>query len=310
MNGNFDFSQYLAYQKKLREETGRLTAETVEGVWGDMEQFPRLLDVVERFNLASGTLGGGSANALLIYAQCPGATRLGSFEDWKKEQAYIRRGEKGIRVYVRSPGKEDSKTHRTKYYYNVEHRFDISQTTARSQPREVFWTEPMDIIRAIALAADFSIEYDSQIPDGVNGTYIPALNEVRVREGQDAEQMCLSLLKEFCHYEQHKFMGKSYERNPVTNFVALCGGYVLARRFDINTENILFQREVFPEIPGGNVQERCGAVRDLLSSVIRASGMAGQEIQRGIAEMERLLGLYVSSPRYRPEDARDDTLAV
>ena len=46
----------------------------------------------------------------------------------------------------------------------------------------------MDIIRAIALAADFSIEYDSQIPDGVNGTYIPALNEVRVREGQDAQK--------------------------------------------------------------------------------------------------------------------------
>ena len=133
-------------------------------------------------------MGGGSANALLIYAQCPVATRLGSFEDWKKAQAFIRRGEKGIRIYVRSPGKEDPKTHRMKYFYNVEHRFDISQTTARSQPREVFWTEPMDIIRAIALAADFSIEYDSQIPDGVNGTYIPALNEVRVREGQDAQK--------------------------------------------------------------------------------------------------------------------------
>ena len=188
-------------------------------------------------------------------------------------------------------------------------RWEVTPSLGQAQQLKEH-SKNKQLIRAIALAADFSIEYDSQIPDGVDGTYIPALNEARVREGQDAEQMCLSLLKEFCHYEQHKFMGKTYERNPVTNFVALCGGYVLARRFDINTENILFQREVFPEIPGGNVQERCGAVRDLLSSVIRASGMAGQEIQRGIAEMERLLGLYVSSPRYRPEDARDDTLAV
>ena len=188
-------------------------------------------------------------------------------------------------------------------------RWEVTPSLGQAQQLKEH-SKNKQLIRAIALAADFSIEYDSQIPDGVDGTYIPALNEVRVREGQDAQQMCFSLLKEFCHYEQHKFMGKTYERNPVTNFVALCGGYVLARRFDINTENILFQREVFPEIPGGNVQERCGAVRDLLSSVIRASGMAGQEIQRGIAEMERLLGLYVSSPRYRPEDARDDTLAV
>ncbi len=310
MNQKIEFSQFINSQKQLREETGKLTAETVEGVWGDMEQFPRLLDVVERFNLISGTLGGGSANALLIYAQCPDATRLGSFEDWQKEQAYIRKGEKGIRIYVRSSGKEDPKTHRTKYYYNVEHRFDIRQTNAHPRQEEVSWTEPLDIIRAIAKTSDFGIQYDSRIPDGVDAAYIPALNEVRVREGQDAERMCLSLLTEFCHYEQHKLMGKTYERSPVTNFVALCGGYVLARRFGVSTENLLFQREVFPEIPGGNEQEKCGAVRDLLSSVIRASGMAGQEIQRGITEMERDMGLYVSSPRYRPEGPYSESLAV
>ena len=146
MNQKIEFSQFINNQKQLREQTGKLTADTVERVWGDMEEFPRLLDVAERFNLASGTLGGGSANALLIYAQCPHATRLGSFEDWKKEQAYIRKGEKGLRIYVRSPGKEDPKTHRTKYYYNVEHRFDISQTNAHLQTEDVSWTEPLDII--------------------------------------------------------------------------------------------------------------------------------------------------------------------
>ncbi len=99
-------------------------------------------------------------------------------------------------------------------------------------------------------------------------------------------------------------MGKTYERSPETNFVAYCGGYVLARRFGVSTENILFQREVFPEIAGGNIQEKCGAVKNLLSSIIRASGMAGQEIQRGIAEMERDFGEHIVSPRYRPEEAR------
>ena len=304
MNQKVEFSQFINNQKQLREETGRLTADTVERVWGDMEEFPRLLDVVERFNLASGTLGGGSANALLIYAQCPGATRLGSFEDWKKEQAYIRKGEKGLRIYVRSPGKEDSKTHRTKYFYNVEHRFDISQTTARSQPEEITWAEPIEIVRAIAKTGANWVKYDPEIPDGVDAAYVPDLREVRVRRGQGAEQMCVSLFREFCHFEQHKSMGKTYERSPETNFVAYCGGYVLARRFGVSTENILFQREVFPEIAGGNIQEKCGAVKNLLSSIIRASGMAGQEIQRGIAEMERDFGEHIVSPRYRPEEAR------
>lgn len=304
MNEKIEFSQFINNQKQLREETGRMTAEAVERVWGDMEQFPRLLDVVERFNLASGTLGGGSANALLIYAQCPDATRLGSFEDWKKEQAYIRKGEKGIRIYVRSPGKEDPKTHRTKYFYNVEHRFDISQTNAHSQPEEITWADPLDIVKAIAKTGANWVKYDPEIPDGVDAAYIPDLREVRVRHGQSADEMCFPLLTELCHYEQHRLMGKTYERSPETNFVAYCGGYVLARRFGVSAEKATFQREVFPEIPCGNVQEKCGAVKNLLSGIIRASGMAGQEIQRGITEMERDFGEHIISPRYRPEEAR------
>ncbi len=59
MNQKIEFSQFINNQKQLREQTGKLTADTVERVWGDMEEFPRLLDVAERFNLASGTLGGG-----------------------------------------------------------------------------------------------------------------------------------------------------------------------------------------------------------------------------------------------------------
>ena len=306
MNQKIEFSQFINNQKQHREQTGRLTTDTVERVWGDMEEFPRLLDVAERFNLMSGTLGGGSANALLIYAQCPHATRLGSFEDWKKEQAYIRKGEKGLRIYVRSPGKEDPKTHRTKYFYNVEHRFDISQTTARSQPEKVTWAEPVEIVKT----SDFGVEYDPEIPDGVDAVYIPDLKMVRVRHGQTAEEMCFPLLTEFCHYEQHRLMGKTYERNPETNFVAYCGGYVLARRFGVSAESATFQREVFPEIPSGSIQEKCGAVKNLLSNIIRASGMAGQEIQMGITEMERNFGEYVSSPRYRPEEARAGALAV
>ena len=45
MNQKIEFSQFINNQKQLREQTGKLTADTVERVWGDMEEFPRLLDV-------------------------------------------------------------------------------------------------------------------------------------------------------------------------------------------------------------------------------------------------------------------------
>jgi N-acyl-D-aspartate/D-glutamate deacylase len=44
MNEKLASNQFINNQKQLREETGRLTTETVERVWGDMEQFPRLLE--------------------------------------------------------------------------------------------------------------------------------------------------------------------------------------------------------------------------------------------------------------------------
>lgn len=295
------FNKFINQQKDLRDEAAKLTAQAVTQVWGDMERFPRLLDVVERFNQNSGTLGGGSANALLLYAQCPNATRLGSFEDWKKEQSFIKRGEKGLKIYVRSPGKEDPKTHRVRYFYNVEHRFDISQVNRTPEPEVVPWSDPIDIIRAISKAGSFGIQYDSSLPDGVDAVYIPEIREVRVRDGQDADQMCFSLLTEFCHFAQHKIQGKAYERNDDANFVALCGGYILARRFGISTEHALFQREAFPEVPEGNIQEKCGAVKNLLSTIIRSSGMAGQEIQRGIDEIERDYGQILYTPGYKPE---------
>lgn len=300
MKEKIEFSQFINNQKQLREETSQLTVQAVDRAWGDMEQFPCLLDVVEKFNQNSGTLGGGSANALLLYEQCPIATRLGSFEDWKKEQAFIKRGEKGLKIYVRSPGREDPKTHRAKYFYNVEHRFDISQTTA-AQPEVVPWSDPIDIIRAISKAGSFGIQYDSTLPDGVDAVYIPKIREVRVRDGQDADQMCFSLLTEFCHYAQHRIQGNAYERSQESNFVALCGGYVLARRFGVSTEHALFQREAFPEISEDSPMEKCGAVKNLLSTIIRSSGMAGQEIQRGIDEIERDYGQILYTPGYKPE---------
>lgn len=290
MNEKIDFNKFAEAQKNLRKETAALMEQAVDRAWGDMDEFPRLLNVLETFNRAGDILGGGSANALLIYAQQPGATQLGSFDFWKKQDTSICRGEKGIKVLVRS------KSAKGKFFYNVEHRFDVGQTHLSPQPVPVDWADPMDILSAIIKTGAFRAQYDENLPDGADAVYIPELREVHVRD-LDGQRMCRALLTEFCHFQQAADLGAGYQRNADTSFVALCGGYVLARRFGVEDGQARFQKEMFPPLTAGNPQERVGMVKNYLSKIIHTAGEVSRELQRGIRELERDCGEIIAPSR-------------
>ncbi len=296
MNEKIDFNKFAEAQKNLRKETAALMEQAVGRTWGDMDEFPRLLNVLETFNRAGDILGGGSANALLIYAQQPGATQLGSFDFWKKQDTSICRGEKGIKVLVRS------KSAKGKFFYNVEHRFDVGQTHLSPQPVPVDWADPMDILSAIIKTGAFRAQYDENLPDGADAVYIPELREVHVRD-LDGQRMCRALLTEFCHFQQAADLGAGYQRNADTSFVALCGGYVLARRFAVEDGQARFQKEMFPPLTAGNPQERVGMVKNYLSKIIHTAGEVSRELQRGIRELERDCGEIIAPSRQGPGEA-------
>ena len=296
MNEKIDFNKFAEAQKNLRKETAALMEQAVDRAWGDMDEFPRLLNVLETFNRAGDILGGGSANALLIYAQQPGATQLGSFDFWKKQDTSICRGEKGIKVLVRS------KSAKGKFFYNVEHRFDVGQTHLSPQPVPVDWADPMDILSAIIKTGAFRAQYDENLPDGADAVYIPELREVHVRD-LDGQRMCRALLTEFCHFQQAADLGAGYQRNADTSFVALCGGYVLARRFAVEDGQARFQKEMFPPLTAGNPQERVGMLKNYLSKIIHTAGEVSRELQRGIRELERDCGEIIAPSRQGPGEA-------
>lgn len=294
----FDFNKFADAQKNLRKETAALMEQAVEKAWGDFDQFPRLLDVLERFNAGSDTLGGGSTNALLIYTQRPGASQLGSFDFWKEKGAAIRKGEKGIKILVRSKNPKS----KSKFFYNVEYRFDVGQTHQKDEPETINWIEPVDMMSAIMKTGAFAATLDENLPDGADSSYIPELREVYLRDGLDIQQTCRALLFEFCHYQQAKQLGADYRRNPDSNFIAFCGGYVLARRFGVDVGEQLFQKEVFPALTAETSPERVGTVKNYLSQIIRTTGAVTREIQRGIYEMERDCGQIVEQSRQESAD--------
>ena len=109
--------------------------------------------------------------------------------------------------------------------------------------------------------------------------------------------MCRALLTEFCHFQQAADLGAGYQRNADTSFVALCGGYVLARRFGVEDGQARFQKEMFPPLTAGNPQERVGMVKNYLSKIIHTAGEVSRELLRGIRELERDCGEIIAPSR-------------
>ena len=164
------------------------------------------------------------------------------------------------------------------------------------QPVPVDWADPMDILSAIIKTGAFRAQYDENLPDGADAVYIPELREVHVRD-LDGQRMCRAVLTEFCHFQQAADLGAGYQRNADTSFVALCGGYVLARRFAVEDGQARFQKEMFPPLTAGNPQERVGMVKNYLSKIIHTAGEVGRELQRGIRELERDCGEIIAPSR-------------
>ena len=128
------------------------------------------------------------------------------------------------------------------------------------------------------------------------------MREVYLRDGLDTQQTCCVLLFEFCHYQQAKQLGGECQRNLDGNFIAFCGGYVLARRFGVDVGGMPFQKEVFPVLTAETRPERAGVVKNYLSQIICTIGAVTCEIQRGIYEMERDCGQIVEQSRQESAD--------
>ena len=97
----------------------------------DPEKFSAYLRVQARFDRYTVT------NAILLLHQFPDAQKLKTFEGWKRDGAFVGRGEKSISILEPSRyTKEDGSTGRG---FRVKKLFDISQTDMRQIPSTFFY---------------------------------------------------------------------------------------------------------------------------------------------------------------------------
>lgn len=278
-NQPFDKEAWKQQKRKQREMVYSMIDDTAKDVAINSIAFQNYLDVQSRFERYS------VANALLILAQRPYATRIADFETWKEQGIYIRKKESGF--YILEPGEEYQRDDGTTgISYNLKKMFDISQTGAQKQESHTYPDE-RSRIKALMAHALVPIRINNILPEGVDAIYILEEREIHIRKGMNAGNIFRSLSQELAHAEMDKGDG-SYSRSKY-DFYAYCVSYMLCKQYGVDVQN--FQFDEAPEIlQGMNSQE----VRAELS-VIRETAT---EIS---SRMNRMLAQEKDQKRQEPE---------
>jgi len=269
----FDKEAWKQQKQEQREMVYAMIDDTAQTVARDGAAFQKYLDVQSRFDRYS------VANALLILAQKPDATRIADFDTWKEQGAYIRKKETGF--YILEPGDEYQRDDGTVgISCNPKKMFDISQT-GNSRKRETP-TYPDDRTRIKALMdhAPVPIRISDTLPEGTNALYRPEAREIQIRKGMDAGNIFRSLSQELAHAEMDKGDG-SYSRSDHT-FHAYCVSYMLCRQYGVDTSGYRFDRA--PQMLEGMDPQ---VVRAELSVIREAAGEISGRMNRMLSQQRQ-----------------------
>ncbi len=279
-NHSFDKEAWKKQKQEQRELVYSMIDDTAKAVAMNGTAFQNYLDVQSRFERYS------VANALLILAQKPDATRIADFETWKEQGVYIRKKESGF--YILEPGDEYQRDDGTTgISYNLKKMFDISQTGAQKNEPLPYPDERIRI-KALMENAPVPIRISESLPEGINALYTPVDRDIKIRRGLDAGEIFRSLSQELAHAEIDKGDG-SYSRSDYT-FHAYCVSYILCRQYGVDINNFHFDRasQMFQGMNAQEIRAELSIIREASSEISgRMNRMLTQQKEQKRQEPER-----------------------
>ncbi|MGI6684628.1 MAG: ArdC-like ssDNA-binding domain-containing protein [Bacillota bacterium] len=278
----FDKEAWAQKKQEQREAVYALIDETATAVARDGDTFQKYLNVQSRFDRYS------VANALLILAQKPEATRIADFDTWKEQGAYIRKKETGF--FIIEPGEEYQRADgSTGISYNPKKMFDISQT-GNSRKRETpVYPDERTRIKALLAHAPVPVRISDTLPSGVNALYQPDKREIQIRRGLDANHIFRALAQELAQAEMDKGDG-SYNRSE-QGFRAYCASYMLCKQYGVETDGF-YHFEGVPQmletLEPQEIRAELTVIKEAAGEISgRMNRMLNQERQQKRQEPER-----------------------
>lgn len=257
----------LALSEMIKaKDTAALNQHLQEGIkdYFDSDTYKNYLEGMAHFNHYS------ARNIQLIKAQLPEATMVASFEEWKKRNGHVNKGEKAL--YVQAPvtvikkdvdGKPvinaDTGEKETFTYFKPVPVFDISQISPQ-QGKQLNLPKSSEAIPA-QLNKDYyqniyrALRDISQKENGIpirfreleqsDGFYNPKTNDITIKKGMTYEQTLSTLIHEMAHSELHnkkslteRFEGKLTRSSKELQAESVA--YVVSNHLGFDTSNDSF----------------------------------------------------------------------
>ena len=260
--------EYAAKKKAEREEVFALSDQTALEVSADEGKFQPFLDLQARLDRYS------AVNSLLVFAQNPEASRLGSFDYWKSQNGFVKPGQSGISIL--EPGKEyEREDGSTAVGYNVKKVFDISQIDTRKlkfAPTPTY-TE-RQLLGALISKAPVKISGVDELSGDLGAYTNPETGSIYVRKGMEFSDTFRSVAQELACTEVNR--GGKNTADP--QFTAYCASYVLCKKYGVNTKSFNFESApaMFRGFEAQDVKGELSQIRDAAENI---SGRMARQLE-------------------------------
>lgn len=206
-------------------------------------------------------------NCLLIQAQKPDATMIGSFTYWKNNNRYVNKGEKGIKILAPVTGKRNieipildkdlkpilnsdgskqmKKSEKTVITgFSFATVFDVKQTSGEPIPsliNELSGNSSVaeKLIETIKSISNVPISYKN-ISSGAKGYYSPNENEIVLKEGMSLDQTAKTLIHEYTHSKLDNNLNEYKQNRNEAEIRAESTAYVVSKHFGLDTSEYSF----------------------------------------------------------------------
>ena len=251
---------YAAKKKTERDNLSELAKQTEAAMVGDGGKFQQYLNTLSRFERYS------PQNTLLIYAQRPGATRIGDYEHWKDAETPVNKGAAGIAIF--EPGAEYTKEDGSVgVSMNIKHVFDVSQTAARNKTQPVPTRDIRDLLRALMSNPPVPIKLVDALTGkpGAGALYQPQQNVIEVTRGLNGDSLYRCLAQEIAYAE----IDRSSVEVKEPGFTAYAASYTLCQKYGVDTKGYDFSSvpDSFNGLEGKDVRGEIRALRDTVNDI-------------------------------------------
>ena len=259
--------EYAAKKQAEREDAFALSDDIALDVTADGGRFQSFLDLQARLDRYS------AVNALLVFAKNPGASRLGDFDFWKRQNCSVRPGQTAIAIlepheYTKEDGSPGTG-------YNVKKVFDISQVDTRKlrNPPPPRYSE-RQLMGALVSKASVAISGVDELPGGLVAMYDPQSDSISVCRGTDFFDMFRGVAQELSLAN----LTTGPEKQTAPEFSAYCASYLLCKKYGVDTQAFSFDSApgVFANMDAQKIKGELSQIRNTAEDI---SGRMARQLE-------------------------------